>query len=271
MPRNLKKPKADIGIFGGSGLYSALLKTQKVEIATPFGKPSDKITLGEYARRKVAFLPRHGAKHQFPPHRIPFRANLWALKKLGVKQIIAPCASGSLTPRIKPGDFVICDQFFDRTSNRKDTFFPGPKVAHIGMAQPYCPTLRKLAIESCQELNIPAHHKGTVVVIQGPRFSTRAESQFFQAQGWSVINMTAYPEVVLARELQICYLNIILVTDYDTGLEGCQDIKPVTATEVLRVFRKNNQKVKKVILKMIEKIPKKRNCSCAQILNDSWI
>ena len=173
-------------------------------------------------------MPRHGEKHAFPPHKIPYRANLWAFKEIGVKQIIAPCASGSLTPQIKPGDFVICDQFVDRTWGRNDTFFDGPQVMHPPRADPYCPSLRKIAIKACEALKIPHHNEGTIVVIQGPRFSTRAESKWFQSQGWQVVNMTAYPEIVLARELRICYINIALITDYDTGLEGYQDIKPVT-------------------------------------------
>jgi len=263
--------KADIGIFGGSGLYGLLQKPQEIEIATPYGKPSDKITLGEYKGKKLAFLPRHGKNHTLPPHKIPFRANLWAMKKLGVKQIIAPCASGSLTPKIKPGDFVICDQFVDRTKDRSDTFFDGPHIAHISAADPYCPALRKIAGKACQDLGIPYHKKGTIVVIAGPRFSTKSESKWFQDQDWEVINMTAYPEVVLARELSICYLNIALITDYDTGLAGHQKIKPVTAEEVLRVFKKNEQRVKKLILKMIESMPGRRTCPCPRALEHAFL
>jgi len=267
----MPSPKAEIGIFGGSGFYQLLGRARQIEINTPFGKPSGKITLGNYQGRKVAFLPRHGEKHEFPPHKIPYQANLWAFKKLGVKQIVAPCASGSLTPKIQPGDFVICDQFVDRTRDRADTFFNGPHVAHIGMADPYCPSLRKITIKACEALKIPHHNEGTIVVIQGPRFSTRAESKWFQTQGWQVVKMTVYPEIVLARELAMCYVNIALITDYDTGLEGYQDIKPVTTAEVLRVFQKNNQKVKKLILKMIEKIPKRRACPCPQALDNVFI
>lgn len=267
----MSKPKANIGVFGGSGLYKLFSQIEKIEMNTPYGKPSGKIFLAKYKEKKIAFLPRHGEKHQFPPHKIPYQANLWAFKKLGVKRIIAPCAAGSLTPKIKPGDFVVCGQFVDQTCGREDTFFNGPKSAHIGMAQPYCPILRKIALEACGELKIPYHKEGTIVVIQGPRFSTRAESKWFQTQGWQVVNMTAYPEVVLARELAMCYVNIALITDYDTGLEGYQDIKPVTTVEVLRVFQKNNQKVKKLILKMIEKIPTRRTCLCSQALDNAFI
>ncbi|MFA4880083.1 MAG: S-methyl-5'-thioadenosine phosphorylase [Candidatus Doudnabacteria bacterium] len=263
--------KAEIGIFGGSGFYQLLSRARQIEINTPFGKPSGKITLGNYQGKKVAFLPRHGEKHEFPPHKIPYRANLWAFKKLGVKQIIAPCASGSLTSKIKPGDFVICDQFVDRTWGRNDTFFDGPKVVHPPMADPYCPSLKKIAIKTCEALQIPHHNEGTIVVIQGPRFSTRSESKWFQSQGFEVINMTAYPEVALARELAMCYINIALITDYDTGLEGYQNISPVTATEVIKVFQQNIQKVKKIIFKMVENLPKYRTCPCPHLLENALI
>lgn len=256
-----------IGVIGGSGFYE-FLKGKEVSVATPYGKPSDKILIFEHARRKIAFLPRHGKKHQYPPHKINYLANLYALKKLGVERIIAPCAVGSLKARIKPGNFVICDQFFDNTKTKRDTFFDGPKVAHISMAEPYCPQLRKLAIKSCQKLKIPFHKKGTIIVIEGPRFSTKAESSFLAKTG-DVINMTQYPEVVLARELQICYLNISLVTDYDVGLKGRQDIKSVTAREVLKVFKKNNEKVKELILEMIKNMPQKRNCKCEKALQEA--
>ncbi|WAM32820.1 S-methyl-5'-thioadenosine phosphorylase [Caldicellulosiruptor morganii] len=246
--------KADIGVFGGSGFYSLEDGVQEIELETPYGKPSDKISLIEVAGKKVAFLPRHGKNHQYPPHLIPYRANLYAMKMLGVKKIIGPTASGSLKPEIKPGDFVVCDQFVDRTWGRKDTFFEGPEVKHISAAKPYCEYLRKIAIESAKELGITVHEKGTVVVIQGPRFSTTAESRWFSSMGWDVINMTQYPEVILAKELGICYVNISLITDYDAGLEGRDDIKPVTEEEVYRVFRENNDKVKKLIYRMIEKI-----------------
>ena len=263
--------KIKIGIFGGSGFYEFLEKAEEREMDTPFGKPSAKITLGEYAGRKIAFLPRHGEKHQYPPHKIPYRANIWAFKELGVERIISPSAAGSLQPRIKPGDFVICDQFIDRTWGREDTFFDGPKVAHISGAHPYCPELRKLAIECCQGLGIRTYEKGTAVVINGPRFSTTAESRWFSSQGWEVINMTQYPEAALAREAEICYTNISLITDFDAGLEGMPDIYPVTAEEVVRVFNENNQKVKKAIFKIIEKMPENRDCQCGQALKNAFL
>jgi 5'-methylthioadenosine phosphorylase len=257
--------KADIGVFGGSGFYSFLENVQEVEINTPFGKPSEKIALATYGGKKVAFLPRHGKKHQFPPHMIPYKANLYAMKELGVKKIIAPTASGSLQANIKPGDFVICDQFVDRTWGRKDTYYDGPETKHISSAHPYCPELRKNAIEIGRSLGIPTHEKGTVVVIQGPRFSTVAESRWFGKMGWDVVNMTQYPECYLARELGICYVNIALITDYDAGLEGNDNIPPVTAEEVYKVFEENNEKVKTMLFEMIKKIDLgQNNCSCSK-------
>jgi len=263
--------KVKIGVFGGSGFYNLLEKAEAIDINTSYGKPSGKITIGEYAGQKIAFLPRHGEKHQYPPHKIPYRANIWAFKDLGVEKIISPSAAGSLQPNIKPGDFVICDQFIDRTWGREDTFFNGPKVAHISGAHPYCPDLRNLAIESCKELGIKIHEKGTAVIINGPRFSSTAESRWFSSHGWEVINMTQYPEVILAREAEICYVNISLITDFDAGLEGMQDIYPVTADEVVRVFNENNDKVKKVIFKMVEKIGAERNCPCKDALKTAFI
>ena len=254
--------KAEIGIIGGTGFYQ-FLKGREVEIKTPYGRPSDKILISQYKGQKIAFLPRHGKKHQYPPSKINYQANLYALKKLGCQRIIAPAAAGSLKPKIKPGDFVICDQFIDRTKNRTDTFFGehSKPVVHVSMAEPYCPELRKLAIQTCRKLQIPVHPTGTVIVIEGPRFSTKAESNFYSKMGWDVINMTQYPEVVLARELEMCYLNICLITDYD--------VKSVTAAEVIKVFKENNKKVQKVILEMIKKIPDQRKCFCGQALKEA--
>jgi 5'-methylthioadenosine phosphorylase len=248
------KYKADIGVFGGSGFYSFLEDVEEIDIDTPYGSTSEKIALAKAGDKTVAFLPRHGKKHSFPPHMIPFRANVYAMKMLGVKNIIAPTASGSLQAHIKPGEFVVCDQFVDRTWGRKDTYFEGPETKHASSADPYDENLRKLAISVCEEAGVKVHKKGTVVVIQGPRFSTRAESRWFSKMGWEVINMTQYPECILAKELEIPYVNISLITDYDAGLEGNEDIKPVTEEEVYRVFSSNNEIVRKVIYQMIEKL-----------------
>jgi 5'-methylthioadenosine phosphorylase len=259
-------PQADIGIFGGSGFYSFVDNLKPYKIETPYGAPSSQVMIGEIYGRKIAFIPRHGEQHQYPPHMVNYRANLYAFKLLGVKRVIGPCAAGSLKPEIKPGDFVICDQYVNLTSGRKDTFYDGPITTHISSADPYCPQLRKIAIECCKKLGLSFHPDGTVVVIQGPRFSTRAESRWFRSLGWDVINMTQYPEVTLARELEMCYVNISLITDYDTGLEGDPNIKPVTHEEVMRIFQENIDKLKSLIVEMIRVIPEERNCPCPSIL-----
>ena len=175
--------KAEIGIIGGTGLYELLEKPKEIKIDTPYGLPSDRVSIGVISGRKVAFIPRHGKHHQYPPHKIPFRANLWALKQLGVKRIIAPCAVGSLQPNIKIGDFVVCDQFVNRTTGREDTFYNGPVTTHVSMAEPYCPELSRIIVKVGKKLGLRIHEKGTVVVVQGPRFSTKAESQWFKSFG----------------------------------------------------------------------------------------
>jgi 5'-methylthioadenosine phosphorylase len=212
---------------------------------------------------RVAFLPRHGRKHEHPPHRLPYRANVWAMRELGVSRIVGPCAVGSLRREVEPGHFVVCDQIVDRTTGRADTFYDGPVTTHISFADPYCPTMRSVAIEKGGELGLPVHDRGTVVVIQGPRFSTRAESEWFQAEGWEIINMTQYPEAPLARELEICYANISLVTDYDVGVAGTP---PVTHEEVIRVFIENNERLRDLLFAMIPALPSERDCPCATAL-----
>jgi len=262
--------KADIGVFGGTGFYELFdKKHEEIKVDTPYGPPSDRIAIGEISGKKVAFLPRHGKDHRLPPHMIPYRANLYAFKMLGVKRIIAPCAAGSLQRKIKPGDFVVCDQLVNRTFRRIDTFYDGPTVTHISFADPYCPELRQIAIEVLQELGVPFHDKGTVVVIEGPRFSTRAESRWYTQMGWEVINMTQYPEAVLARELEMCYVNLSIITDYDIGFEG--EVSPVTAEEVIKIFKDNMEKAKQVILKMIDRIPLERKCGCGEALRNARV
>jgi 5'-methylthioadenosine phosphorylase len=262
---------AEIGVFGGSGFYSLLEHAEERTLNTPFGHTSDRVAVGEIAGRRVAFMPRHGIGHRFPAHNVNYRANLWSMWQLGVTRILGPCAAGSLQPSIRPGDFVICDQFVDRTSGREDTFYDGPLSVHISSADPYCQELRPLAVETGRSLGITTHDRGTVVVIQGPRFSTRAESQWFTRMGWEVINMTQYPEAVLARELEICYLNVSLITDYDVGLEGMSDIPPVSVEEVIKVFNENNERVKTLIHELIPRIPKERGCSCGTALQGAII
>jgi 5'-methylthioadenosine phosphorylase len=258
--------RAEIAVIGGTGFYEFFDNPEEVKVDTPFGPPSDLIALGEVAGRKVAFLPRHGKNHQFPPHMLNYRANLWALKRLGVSRVIGPCAAGSLQGDVKPGDFVFCDQFVDRTSGRKDTYFDGPRAVHISTAEPYCQEMRRIGIERAKALGVDFHADGTMVVIQGPRFSTKAESRWFSGLGWKVINMTGYPEVVLAKELGMCYLNISLITDYDAGLEGREDVQAVTQDEVVRVFTEHNAMLKELVLKIIEALPEERSCSCEEDL-----
>lgn len=257
------KKLAEIGIIGGSGFYEFFGKdAREVDIETEFGKPSDKITIGKISGKTVAFLPRHGKNHQIPPHKINYKANISALKQIGVNKIIAPSAVGSLNKNIKPGDFVICDQFIDRTKKRDDTFFDGPKVAHIESAFPYCRSLQKIAFLQAKKLKLPAHKNGTVAVIEGPKFSTVAESISFSKMGCNVINMTQYPEVILALEKGICYLNISLVTDYDVGIYAKNKMKPVSIRQVLANFKKNNDKLKNLIIEIIKNMPDKTICDC---------
>jgi 5'-methylthioadenosine phosphorylase len=254
---------AEVGVFGGSGFSAFLDDAEMVEVDTPYGAPSAAPVVGEIGGRRVAFIPRHGPKHEYPPHRIPYLANLWAMKELGVTRVIGPNACGSLQRHVKPGDFVICDQLVDRTRDRPNTFYDGPVTTHISFADPYCPTMRATAIERARALDIPVHDRGTVVVIEGPRFSTRAESAWFAAAGWEVINMTQYPEAVLARELELCYANISLITDYDVGVEG---IPPVTNDEVVRVFAENNARVRELLFAIVSALPDVRDCPCATAL-----
>ena len=241
-----------IGVFGGSGFYSFLDNVETIDADTPYGKPSAALTIGEIGGVRTAFLPRHGVKHELPPHRINYRANLWAMKAAGVRRIIGPCASGALRPDLALGEFVVCDQFVDRTSGRVDTFYDGPETTHVSAADPYCPDLRRLLVDTARELAIPVRDGGTVVVIQGPRFSTRAESRWFQDAGWDMINMTAYPEGYLARELELCYANISMVTDHDVGVEGAE---PVSHETVVKVFNENNAKLRELLFAVIPKIP----------------
>ena len=260
--------KADIGVFGGSGFYKFIDIQDEIQVETPYGPPSDSIMLGKIGNKTVAFLPRHGKQHTLPPQAINYRANVWAMKALGVSRVISPCAAGSLQKHVEPGDFVICDQFVNKTYGRKDTFFDGPITTHVSPADPYCPELRNIVIQTAKDIGIKVHETGSIVVIQGPRFSTKAESKFFTAMGWEVINMTQYPEVYLAREMELCTLNISLITDYDSGLVG--DVEPVSHSEVLKVFNANNEKLRNLLFSFIEQIPDDRlSCGCSSVLEHS--
>jgi len=261
-------PSADIGVFGGTAFYSFLDDVEEVAVQTPYGPPSASLAVGRVAGRKVAFLPRHGPGHALPAHRVNYRANLWALRRLGVRRLLAPCSVGSLQPHVRPGEFVVCDQLVDRTSGRADTFFDGPLPAHVSFADPYCPELGRVAVDAARTEGVTVHESGTVVVIQGPRFSTRAESQWFSSAGWEVVNMTQYPEAVLARELGICYSGLALVTDYDAGSgpsgEERSDERAgaVTMEDVFRVLAENIERVKGVLLRAIPAIPADPGCGC---------
>jgi 5'-methylthioadenosine phosphorylase len=245
----------DVGIFGGSGFYELLEGAEEVPVDTPYGEPSAPVVVGEIEGRSVGFLPRHGAKHQLPPHAINYRANVWAMKQLGATDVVLPCAAGSLQTHVKPGSFVICDQVVDRTSGRKDTFYDGPETTHVSFADPYDEEMRQTAIASGQALGIDVHPRGTIVVIQGPRFSSRAESKWFSAMGWEVINMTQYPEVILARELEMAALNISLITDYDVGLADDSDVEPVSHAKVIEVFEANNANLRDLLFDLVPKLP----------------
>jgi 5'-methylthioadenosine phosphorylase len=244
---------AEIGVFGGSGFYSLLDDVREIKVDTPYGQPSDSFFLASVADRRVAFLPRHGRRHAIPPHRINYRANVWAMRSLGVQAVISPCAAGSLQLHVKPGDFVVCDQFVDRTRGRVDTFYDGPIVTHLSSAQTYDPVLRQLAIDTIRDHGIEVHEQGTVVVIQGPRFSTKAESKWFSDAGWEVINMTQYPEAWLCRELGMAVVNISLITDYDAGVH--EGTEAVDAQSVLEVFAQNAERIQKVVLDLIGRFP----------------
>ena len=259
---------AEIGVFGGSGFYTFLDDVEEVDVDTPYGKPSAPLTIATVGGTRVAFLPRHGPRHELPPARINYRANVWALKELGVRRVIGPCASGALRADLALGEFVVCDQFVDRTWGRSDTFYEGPETTHVSAADPYCADLRRVLVETAGELGIRVRDGGTVVVIQGPRFSTRAESRWFQQLGWDVINMTAYPEGHLARELQLCYANISMVTDHDVGVEGTE---PVTTETVVRVFNENNARLRELLLAAIPKIGPQPDDVCANALREARV
>jgi 5'-methylthioadenosine phosphorylase len=238
-----------------------------VKVDTPYGPPSSSVKIGQIDGRQVAFMPRHGDKHEFPAHRVNFRANVWAMKEAGVRRIIGPSACGSLKPELTPGTFVIPDQFVDRTRGRADTYYDGPQTTHVSAADPYCPGLRKALLETAEE----AVDGGTVVVIQGPRFSTRAESKWFASQGWDLVNMTQYPEAWLARELELCYAAVMLVTDYDVGLEDDPSVEPVSAEAAFRVFADNLSKLRDLLFRAVPEIGPQPDDICARALSDAIV
>lgn len=241
---------ADIGVFGGSGFYSFLADTETVPVDTPFGPPAAPVTIGTVGGRRVAFLPRHGRHHELAPHAIPYRANVDAMRQLGVRALLGPCAVGSLQADVHPGEFVVVDQLVDRTWGRADTFHDdfASGAVHVAFADPYDAALRRVLVAAGRSVGVTMHDGGTLVVIQGPRFSTRAESAWFSSQGWTVVNMTGYPEAVLAAEAGLPYAAIALVTDYDAGVGGHE---PVTQEAVFSFFEGNVDRVRELLLAAI--------------------
>ncbi len=259
--------RAEIGVFGGSGFYSFLRDAEELDVETPYGRPSAPIVVGEIDGKRVAFLPRHGRAHELAPAAIPYRANVWAMRELGVRRLLGPNASGALTEELALGEFVVCDQFLDRTWGRDDTFYDRGQVTHVSAADPYCPDLRNVIVGVARELGIGVRDGGTVVVIQGPRFSTRAESRAYRAMGADVINMTAYPEAQLARELELCYASISMVTYLDGGVAGAE---PVSQEKVMRVFNENNERLRELLQAVIPRIgPQPTEHLCSTALRDA--
>jgi len=252
-----------IGIIGGSGLEDPkILKEQRnIEVETAFGKPSSPLMVGKIKGIEVVILSRHGKKHTLMPTNVPFQANIQSLKDAGCTHVLATTACGSLREEIRPGEFVFIDQFIDRTTKRRSTFYEKEKVCHIPMVEPFCPNLRKLLYEQAKKLGYQCHEKGTVVTIEGPRFSTRAESFMFRQWGGDVINMSTVPEVVLAREAGLHYAAIAMPTDYDCWKTG---EKPVDAQMVMETFKKNVEKVQNLIIEVIPKIKEYNDCPCTK-------
>lgn len=263
--------RAEIGVIGGSGFYSFLDDVTEVKVQTPYGEPSDSVFLGELAGRRVAFLPRHGRAHHLPPHRINYRANLWALRSVGVRQVLAPCAVGGLQQKYGPGTLLVPDQQVDRTKGRAQTYYDGeplpdgqrPGVVHVTFADPYCEAGREAALTAARGQGWEPVDGGALVVVEGPRFSTRAESRWHAAQGWAVVGMTGHPEAVLARELALCYTSMALVTDLDAGAESGEG---VSHAEVLRVFKQNVGRLRDVLFDAVGKLPAERTCGCGEAL-----
>jgi 5'-methylthioadenosine phosphorylase len=259
--------QADIGVFGGSGFYTFGDGAEVVELDTPFGAPSAPLTIATIGDRRVAFIPRHGRDHEYAPAKVPARANLWAMRMLGVRSVIGPCAAGSLAPDIHPGDFVVLDQLIDRTWGRPDTFYDAGDAHHVSFADPYCAVLARHVVAAGERAGVRMHASGTVVVIPGPRFSTRAESRSYRAQGCHVINMTQYPEAYLARELGMHYAGVALITDYDTGVEDDPGVEPVTQAQVFAFFDENLHRVRMLLGELMPLLAEEpAGCACADAL-----
>ena len=263
-------PRAEIGVIGGSGFYEFLEGAERVHVDTPFGDPSDDLMVGELRGRRVAFVARHGKGHHFPPHLVPYRANLWALRSLGVRQVLAPCAVGSLRRELGPGTVVVVDQVVDRTWGRPHSVYDQlGAVVHVGFAEPFCPRGRPVVVTAARQAGLAVADGGTLVVVNGPRFSSRAESQWHQQAGWSVVGMTGMPEAAIARELALCFTTVALVTDLDAGVEGESG---VTHEEVLQVFAQNIEGLKAVLTDAVEALPPAESdeaatCGCRRALD----
>lgn len=257
---------AEIGIFGGTGIYdSGLLEgAEEVDVDTPYGRPSDSVTVGEFRGRRVAFMPRHGRKHTIAPHMINYRANVWALKSLGVTRILSPSAVGSLREEIEPGHLASPDQFIDFTRGRAGSFTADGRVIHISVADPFCPELRAAVSASASRTGARIHDGCTYACIEGPRFSTRAESRMFRGLGADIIGMTLVPECQLAREAQVCYASISSITDYDVWAD-----RPVTAKEVIATLSANAERTRTLLADLVASVPAERSCKCADALADA--
>jgi len=262
--------KAKVGIIGGSGLYNmeGMVEMEKVKIDTPFGEPGDSIILGNVEGVRVAFLPRHGEGHRISPAELPSKANIYALKSLGVERIISVSAVGSLKEEIAPLDIVIPDQLIDATKGRANTFFTDGIVGHVAFAEPFCPVLSQLSLEASAKAGARVHQGGTYLVIEGPQFSTRAESQLYCSWGVDVVGMTASPEAKLAREAEICYSTLAIVTDYDCWHPGHES---VTTEMILTNLRKGVDTVKRVLKLLLPSIPERRDCACASALKHAVV
>ena len=262
--------QAKIGVIGGSGLYDIdeLTDVEEVNPYTPFGLPGHSITIGKLEGVKVAFLPRHGKGHRISPTEIPVRANIYALKSLGVEHIISINAVGSFKQEIKPGDLIIPDQLIDRTQSRANTFFGEGIVVHIPFAEPFCPVLSQTLFDAAREAGASVHSGGTYVAMEGPAFSTRAESRLYRSWGADIIGMTALPEAKLAREAEICYAIIAGVTDYDSWQE---DSPPLVVKELLRILHRNVDTMKEIIKLAVTRLPRERDCGCATALKTAII
>ena len=262
--------EARVAFIGGSGLYDmeGLSDREEIEVQTPFGAPSDTIVVGTFHDTRVAFLPRHGRGHRLSPTEIPARANIYALKSLGVERIVSLSAVGSLKEEVRPMDLLIPDQLLDRTRSRVNTFFGDGIVAHIGFAEPFCPILSGVVAQAGRKQRVASHVGGTYVVIEGPQFSTRAESELYRSWGASVIGMTALPEAKLAREAEICYATMALVTDYDCWHQAEEN---VSVELIIRNLQKNVATSQGVIQELVPLIPPSRDCDCASALRDAII